>query len=304
VRPSAIVAVLAFLATTVSGLVVAPPASAVVICPTVDPNDGAVSIAPTPGIDWSGCNLVGADLTGTNISNANFAGADLRSARFDQSILNGANFSHANLTDASFPDTILNGANLSNAIARNIYLVAADLISANLSNADLSGGNIIYADFSSANLDGASLVNALLDPADFTNASLIGTNLSGARLNGAVFLGANLTNANLSTTFIASAGLATAFVTCSVSGSLGSLITGVPTGGLPSGWSLVGGVLSVPISTCAIPSAPDLTMWMQSTTRESESAACPDGYTGSWAMWPNAGTGGYVCNRFVRAYGS
>ena len=50
--------------------------------------------------------------------------------------------------------------------------------------------------------------------------------------------------------------------------------------------------------TSAIP------MWQQAIGRASASAPCPDGYTGSWDTWPNNHTGGYVCNRFIPAYGN
>jgi len=45
-------------------------------------------------------------------------------------------------------------------------------------------------------------------------------------------------------------------------------------------------------------------IWQQAIGRASASAPCPDGYTGSWATWPNGGTGGFVCNRFIPAYGT
>jgi hypothetical protein len=45
-------------------------------------------------------------------------------------------------------------------------------------------------------------------------------------------------------------------------------------------------------------------MWQQAIGRASATATCPDGYTGSWDTWPNGGTGGFVCNRFVPAYGN
>ncbi len=52
------------------------------------------------------------------------------------------------------------------------------------------------------------------------------------------------------------------------------------------------------------PAAPAIPMWQQAIGRASATATCPDGYTGSWDTWPNGGTGGYVCNRFVPFYGN
>lgn len=42
-------------------------------------------------------------------------------------------------------------------------------------------------------------------------------------------------------------------------------------------------------------------MWMQSIGRTTATSTCPDGMNPSWAIWPNGGTGGYVCDKFVIA---
>jgi hypothetical protein len=46
----------------------------------------------------------------------------------------------------------------------------------------------------------------------------------------------------------------------------------------------------------------DLTIWLQSVSRESATAICASGWKPSWAQWPNEGAGGYVCNKKVYAY--
>ena len=51
-------------------------------------------------------------------------------------------------------------------------------------------------------------------------------------------------------------------------------------------------------------SATPIPMWMQAIGRDAATATCPAGYTGSWAAWPNSGTGGFVCNKFVPVYGN
>lgn len=51
-------------------------------------------------------------------------------------------------------------------------------------------------------------------------------------------------------------------------------------------------------------SAAPIPMWQQAIGRASSTAACPEGYTPSWAQWPNNGTGGFVCNKFVPTYGN
>jgi hypothetical protein len=68
---------------------------------------------------------------------------------------------------------------------------------------------------------------------------------------------------------------------------------------LPVGWSLYDGTLSVPIVPCPVATTPAMPMWLQSTGRATATSSCPDGTNPSWAMWPNSGTGGYVCDKFV-----
>lgn len=51
-------------------------------------------------------------------------------------------------------------------------------------------------------------------------------------------------------------------------------------------------------------SEPDMTLWHQSISRSSSDAACPSGYTPSWAQWSNDRKGGWVCNRELFAYQS
>lgn len=42
-------------------------------------------------------------------------------------------------------------------------------------------------------------------------------------------------------------------------------------------------------------------IWYLALGRASAEATCPNNYTSSWAQWPNAGRGGWVCNREVFA---
>ncbi len=57
-----------------------------------------------------------------------------------------------------------------------------------------------------------------------------------------------------------------------------------------------------PSSSSESSSAPDMTTWHQSISRAASEAACPTGYTPSWAQWPNGHQGGWVCNREVFAF--
>ena len=50
--------------------------------------------------------------------------------------------------------------------------------------------------------------------------------------------------------------------------------------------------------------AASVLMWQQAYGRASATDSCQSGYTPSWDTWPNGGTGGFVCNRFVPEYGN
>ncbi len=45
-------------------------------------------------------------------------------------------------------------------------------------------------------------------------------------------------------------------------------------------------------------------MWVQGYGRPTADAPCREGWDPSWAQWPNHGTGGFVCHRSIKAYGS
>jgi hypothetical protein len=49
--------------------------------------------------------------------------------------------------------------------------------------------------------------------------------------------------------------------------------------------------------------SPPIPIWLQSVGRASD-VTCSTGYSPSWAMWPNNGTGGYVCDKFVSTEGN
>jgi uncharacterized protein YjbI with pentapeptide repeats len=82
---------------------------------------------PHPDVDWSGCDVHGANLDDVRLRNANLSGANLDGAFLRNSDLNGVNFTGASLVNA------------------NLYF--SDMANTNLTNANLFG----------ANLDGAAL---------------------------------------------------------------------------------------------------------------------------------------------------
>jgi len=230
----------------------AAPAQAVT-CPSVDQTTGAVSPAPSPGVNWSGCDLAGAVMQFASLSGADLAGANL----------SGTDLSFANLTSAD-----LSGADLANASLLNAHLPVA-----NLSSADFSGASLIGTDLRQANITDALFAAAALNavsgsevtgkpgslPAhwfvasttDASNATieyLIGptANLAGADLNGLNLAGddlegigigkGSLANTNLTGTDLAGADL---------NGVQSGGIIGQPSA-LPANWFLLHGYLLGP----------------------------------------------------------
>jgi uncharacterized protein YjbI with pentapeptide repeats/outer membrane protein assembly factor BamB len=154
-----------------------------VTCPTVDPATGAVTPAPSAGVNWSGCDLAGADFTSATVNFANLSGANLTNA-----VLTNAQFIHANFT----------GANLTGVSGSNAGFNSAALVGADLSGAHLPGGVFNLANFTSAKLVGADLDHSAAGGIKTGKADFTHVNLSFARLEQANFSGANLTGADLS----------------------------------------------------------------------------------------------------------
>jgi len=150
----------------------AQPAMAGVTCPAVDSSTGAVTPAPAPGVDWSGCDLKGAYMPGADLASANLSGANLTQASALNATLSDTNLSGATLTNASLGGT-LTSINLSTAAATGLTL------SGNLGSADLQGIT------GPLNLTGDSLVDANLTDADLDNSQISSSNFLGATLTGA-----------------------------------------------------------------------------------------------------------------------
>jgi uncharacterized protein YjbI with pentapeptide repeats len=210
--------------------VTAAPANAAVTCPTVDPSTGAVSPPPSPGVDWSGCNLSGAVLSGADLNDAN-----LSMANFDSANLSQADLSGASLDEATLGFTTLTNANLTNTDATGAILFAAVLGKAtmtgtNLTNASLRGAVLTSADLSQATLTGVQSGDITGSPtlpanwdvfdgylvgptANLANASLEKLSLTGADLNSTNFLDADLTGASLPSADLVSANFSLANLT-------------------------------------------------------------------------------------------
>ena len=52
-----------------------------------------------------------------------------------------------------------------------------------------------------------------------------------------------------------------------------------------------------------VPSASPPPMWHQAYGRASVDSTCERGWSPSWAVWPNSGTGGWVCTRSIPSLG-
>jgi len=117
------------------------------------------SAPATPGVNWSYCQMEGADLSGAQLAHAILNNLQLAHARLGQADLRGSDLDFSNLNATSFRSADLSGASLRGANLRHADLEQANLQQANLSFANLSG----------ARLAGARLTGAVLDKAQWTD---------------------------------------------------------------------------------------------------------------------------------------
>ena len=243
------------LAVTAGAAGAAPPP---VTCPTVDANTGAVTPAPSAGVNWAGCNLTNANLNQSNLSGANLAGANLTHATFNGANVAGVTLTTANLTGAGLTNIDLSsvnmtGANLTQAVIKSTSLnktVMTNTTLAKVIGRQITGAPVLPAGWAvisgslvgpgadlsndgltGADLHGMNLTGTIFDHSNLSNADLANANLTGASFVGAVVTGANLDGANLAS--------------ASLSGIVSGDVTGVPAA-LPAGWSLRDGFLIGP----------------------------------------------------------
>ncbi|MEQ9236939.1 pentapeptide repeat-containing protein [Coleofasciculus sp. E2-BRE-01] len=179
------------------------------------------------GTDLSGIKLYGSQGREIDLSGADFSNANLENARLSYVDLSGADFSNANLENARLNHVDLNDANFSDANLRNTRIRGkvhnADFSRANLTNAHLSSGlhgtkfreaNLTNADFGinftnfGSSRNDLSNTNLDFSDADCTNTKLTcdlrEANFQGANVKSAVFrtnrsrYSANLSRANVS----------------------------------------------------------------------------------------------------------
>jgi hypothetical protein len=165
-------AVLALAAGAVT--IAADPALAAVTCPTVDPSTGAVSPAPSAGVDWAGCNLTGADLT-----NADLAGADLQAATLTGAVLNNADLAGANLISANDANNAeMSGTDFAKADLASADLVNSLIFTANFRSANLTGLDAWGSHFIGSQMQGATITSVNFDAADLTSTDMFGATLA------------------------------------------------------------------------------------------------------------------------------
>ena len=114
--------------------------------------------APARGVNWSNCDLQGADLNAVDLNGSLIRNANLSSALLFRANLQGADLAYSNLGLANL---------------RMADLRSASLVGTNLRNSDMRGANLVRADLSYADLQGAQLV---------------GVNFEGARLDKAIWV--------------------------------------------------------------------------------------------------------------------
>jgi hypothetical protein len=138
--------------------------------------------APGFGIDWSGCDKSGEDLSGVvlgfmNLTGTDFTGAILTDANMALATADGAIFTNATLDGANLFGVSLTGANFTDASVRNVNMQNTTVENANFGGADLASANMTGAtEFNNVSFAGASipllnLGNTTIDGADFAGSS-------------------------------------------------------------------------------------------------------------------------------------
>ena len=170
--------------------------------------------APTPGIDWQGCDkkllmLGGSDLqdaklgetdfSATDLRGANLAGANLEKAKFIRATLAGASAKGTSFARVEAYRTDFNGL-----IADDASFESAELQRSNFSGSQLSNANFTKADLGRSQFDGAEIGGSrfalanlaradfrkatMTEPVDFDRAFLFLTRLEGVDLAAATGL--------------------------------------------------------------------------------------------------------------------
>ena len=117
-----------------------------------DTNVVDCTLPASQGVNWSGCKLIGVELSQKDLVAANLMNTNLQTANLQSSDLSLTNLKYAQL-------------HLTN-------LINVNFTKANLTGADLMGANLSGAIFCQANLSYANLRDAIINDTDFSNARL------------------------------------------------------------------------------------------------------------------------------------
>jgi uncharacterized protein YjbI with pentapeptide repeats/beta-lactamase regulating signal transducer with metallopeptidase domain len=157
------------------------------------------------GVDLSGARLVGTNFGGGNFNGVDFNGADLRNASFRGAHMTGCDFSNANLAGVDFRGSRLSGCDFSRARLGSSELrdVLNSCTGCDFGHTDMRGLDLSHVrangdDFSGADLRGANFAGADLVGIDFSGARLDGANVTGTTFNGCDLDGVDLSRVDLS----------------------------------------------------------------------------------------------------------
>lgn len=121
-----------------------------------DKNTIDCSAEAKQGVDWSNCNLSGAQLLRVELTAANLSGTRLQSVN-----LFAANLSLANLKYAELQLANLKYVNFHKASLKGANMIGADLSNAVFTQADLSYANLRDANVTDANFENARMDNMI-----------------------------------------------------------------------------------------------------------------------------------------------
>lgn len=147
--------------------------------------------------DIGGGSLIGARFVGATLKGARLAACDLRAVDFSSADLTNVDFRGANLDGASLTDAAACGARMSNASGRALRFEGARLLNADLERCDLTRASGVGAHLSQATLARANLERTVLDRVNLEKSDLCGTNFRGASLGRSSLKGALLRNTEL-----------------------------------------------------------------------------------------------------------
>ncbi|MFN8037615.1 MAG: carboxypeptidase regulatory-like domain-containing protein [Acidimicrobiales bacterium] len=149
----------------------------------------------TTAPNWAGVDLHNLNLWGMDYSGRNMAGANLSYSYFNSANLTNVDLTGANLKNTTFSYANVTGAKVANTDLKVAYgLTAAQLVT--------TGPDWSHTNLTGFDLSGRSLVGRNLTGANLTNTNLSGTGLSFAGIDlagqGYTITGANLSGLNLS----------------------------------------------------------------------------------------------------------